>query len=125
MGMFDYVRCEKPLPGLTEKIKLQTKDMPDPSLETYTITSEGRLIYHSVKYEEVPLEERFFYKPGMDPTSLEALAGSIRVVPDGDVDTNWHGHLNFYGRDSTGNYHEFNAKFTDGQLVSIERISVE
>lgn len=36
------------------------------------------------------------------------------------TDTNFHGILNFYGGD--GGWREFNAKFTDGQLVSIEQV---
>jgi hypothetical protein len=54
MGMFDYVRCELPLPdgldlkheyesrGFKEDKLFQTKDL-DCLLDTYTITKDGRL----------------------------------------------------------------------------------
>lgn len=42
-----------------------------------------------------------------------------RLVVDGR-DTDFHGVLNFYGADLNNEWHEYNAKFTDGNLVVIE-----
>lgn len=44
-------------------------------------------------------------------------------------DLNFHGILNFYGNekknDGSYEWHEYNAKFTDGQLVNIEILSTK
>ena len=92
MGMFDYVDCELPLPD-GWKGKLQTRDFDCPYLETYTIRADGRLIHRET-----------------------------RKTFGVDVDTNFHGILNFYGLEND-EWHEYNAKFTDGQLVSISIVS--
>lgn len=99
MGMFDTVTCEQPLPDGADSgsLEFQTKDMKFPGLDTYKISRSGRLI-----------------------------------GPDGDMD--FHGHLNFYGssgwRQSQGDnsdyeWHEYDAKFTDGQLVEIVTVSAK
>lgn len=114
MGMFDYVRCEVPLPDGWSADELQTKDFDMPYLETYTIRADGRLIHRRPRYD-------------IDPPD----------APHGEIDTNFHGVLNFYGLETTGYeppqpgdhfrrpitiWHEYNAKFTDGKLVGIEHV---
>lgn len=93
MGLFDDVICGVPLPDGFDRVDghFQTKTFPDPYLEKYTITPEGRLMH----------------QPTFD---------------DEATDTNYHGVVNFYGSDKDGNWHEYNAKFTDGQLVKIELV---
>lgn len=98
MGMFDYVKCEVPLPDGYDGANLQTKDFEDPYLETYIIRSDGRLIHRRPKYD-------------VDPTG----------VIHGEVDKNFHGILNFYAYEKDV-WREYNAKFTDGQLVGIEKV---
>lgn len=122
MGMYDYVRCDAPLPDgkPTPPDLFQTKDFPAPQLEHYTITAAGRLIAHRVRYEEVPKAER----PYPDADGLRGLVGSIKAVPVKDEDLNWHGWLNFYGG-SQRRWREFNAKFTEGQLVEIVQVPAE
>jgi hypothetical protein len=103
MGLFDYVNSEVPLPDGYEG-ELQTKDFDFPFMETYTISKHGRLIHHKPRYN-------------CDPP------GDV----DRDIDMGFHGYLHF-GRwdDEARVSHEYRAKFTDGQLVSIEhRVSVE
>jgi hypothetical protein len=103
MGLFDYVRCEVPLPdGFAGE--LQTKDFDDPYMETYTIRADGRLIHDKPRYD-------------IDPPGTH----------HGLIDTNFHGVLNFYGSEGTAGgedwkWHEYNAKFTDGDLVEIVQI---
>lgn len=118
--MFDYVRCEDPLPDgkPTPKSLFQTKDFPEPYMDHYTITASGRLIAHRTHEEAVPLEER----PYPNETGFLKWVGSIRRVPLGDEDLNWHGYLNFYGSDAPDEWRDFRAKFTDGQLVEIVEI---
>lgn len=128
MGMFDYVRCDAPLPDgkPTPRDFFQTKDFGLPQMDIYTITAEGRLIEHVTRSEEVPKEERPYWgKPEWfndDGTeSFFAFLGCIRKVPVEDRDMNYHGYLNFYGGDRD-EWREFNAKFTDGQLVEIVQV---
>jgi hypothetical protein len=110
MGLFDDITCEKELPGLTEKLSFQTKDL-DCMMGSYTITAEGRLIEHAFGLESRTPEEK--------AVSLIPLFNRVEL---GDVDTNYHGWLNFYGDDSKGQWHEFNAKFTDGVMVEVVRV---
>ena len=100
MGLFDYVNCAAPLPDgkPTPRDKFQTKDFDCPYMEDYVITASGRLMKLKVIYN--------------------GLAGMS--TPE-DVDLNWHGFLNFYYIDKE-EWREFNAKFTDGQLVEIIQI---
>lgn len=102
MGLFDYVKVEVPLPdGRPAPLDhFQTKQFEMPYMETYTIKADGRLIHDKPRYD-------------CDPP------GATR----GQIDTNFHGVLNFYDYDTkTGEWREFDAKFTDGELVYIERI---
>lgn len=88
MGMFDTVRCEKPLPGEPkppEGAWLQTKDF-DCTMETYTITAAGKLRNET-----------------------------------GDVP--FHGILSFYTYEKDV-WYEYEAKFTDGNLVDISPVSI-
>ena len=99
MGLFDYIVCEFPLPdGFTGE--LQTKDLGC-YLLTHVITKDGRLLLEHV--------DRIDYE-------LETRTTSRR-------DANFHGMLRFYGsqEDDAWEWHEYNAKFVHGQLVSIER----
>jgi hypothetical protein len=142
MGMFDYVRSEVPLPdGFTGE--LQTKDFAC-EMAVHTIRSDGRLILARLDHTEViPKSER----PYPNDDGLLGLAGSLRCHWWHE-DANFHGILNFYGSEYeledgqpyrgrgvltrgsnhrgdkgqplTRKWHEYNAKFTDGKLVSID-----
>jgi hypothetical protein len=95
MGLFDYILCDVPLPdGFTGE--LQTKGLGC-YLLTHVITKDGRLLLEQV--------DRIDYE-------LETRTTSRR-------DANFHGTLRFYGGD-TREWHEYNATFVHGQLVSIE-----
>lgn len=91
MGMFDYIKCEAPLPDGFDG-ELQTKDF-DCEMTTHIITKDGRL-----------------------------MLGSIRRVHKYE-DANFHGLVHFYGTDADENWHEYNARFTDGQLVRIDLVA--
>jgi len=94
--------------------ELQTKDF-DCQLVTHIITKEGRLMKEQIdRYDEVPKAERPYPN-----------APSMRTITSRH-DAKFHFIVNFYGcegyhEDGTYQWHEYNAKFTDGQLVSIER----
>lgn len=117
MGMFDYVRCEVPLPdGFTGE--LQTKDLQC-DLVTHVIREDGMLVVEKIDQRlTVPKNERTY--PDAADDSFLALAGSVRTVKSQHV-SDFHGWLNFYGG-SHGDWHEYRAKFTDGHLVKIEQV---
>lgn len=100
VGMFDDVRCEVPLPDGWEGQGLQSKDF-DCEMSLLTIRADGRLVYDRRNWRE------------RDPATAE--------------DLDFHGYFHFYGsegRESTPEWrwHEYRAKFTDGQLVGIDHI---
>ena len=115
MGMFDHITCNYPLPEPESELRddFQTKDLYN-SLDTYTITESGRLIRYCFEWEEVPEDERPYPKD-----HKLSFIGSVREKQGSgkDVDTNYHGWLNFYGKAG-----EYNAKFTDGKIVEIVKV---
>ena len=96
MGLFDDVECRMPLPDGCKHKHFQTKDFPDPYMDKYIITEEGRLVE----------------RPWIKGKRTEAT-----------VDLDFHGMLNFYHYDTdTKEVFRYQAKFTDGQLVEIKII---
>ena len=120
MGMYDYFICEMPLPEqprTPQSRTFQTKDL-ECLLERYTITAEGRLIHHTMRYEEVPPSER--------PYPEFSFIGCMRAVPTGDIDTNFHGMLKFHAYDSrTKESWSYEAKFTAGHCIEIRCLEYE
>ena len=122
MGMFDYVRCDMPLPEteVMPKVDLfQTKDTPDQYMTVYTITVDGRLSWRPYHMETVPKEERRF--PDAPDDSLLALAGCIRRVEREPEFLDYHGDIYFYcGHE--GSWWEYKARFTEGvcQKIALE-----
>lgn len=92
MGMFDDVICRRRMPDGHQQAAYQTKDF-NCLLDTYEITDEGRLI--QVEWNEATKEWMF------------------------KRDTHFHGFLNFYTFTKDEKWFEYNAKFTNGQLVEI------
>lgn len=147
MGMFDYLRCEVPLPDGYEADGLfQTKDF-DCEMVVHVITKEGRLMLERIDATHlVPEAER----PYPNEKGLLGMCGMLRS--DKSVhQSNFHGIVNFYDSEyrtlddkparpngvlhhggtitdaTTGEplkrvAHDYSAKFTDGQLVGIELI---
>ena len=117
MGMFDYIRCEAPLPEtpLPPPDELQTKDTPDQYLTTYTITADGRLTWRPYDLETVPPEEREFPNPA-HPWHGH---GSVRRVERDEEDVPFHGDICFYGGGREEGWWEYTARFTDGRLTRI------
>jgi len=128
MGMFDYIECNYPLPLSKElieldgfdiyEVELQTKSL-DNLMELYVITEEGELFRKNNQYEWVDDDNAF-------------LKGYMRVVSSELIKENFHGIIDF------GCFHsiidvgektteisisvDYEAKFIDGKLVSIELI---
>lgn len=103
MGMFDDVICEVPLPDGWKHTAFQTKDFDEPYLNKYIIRADGRLVL-----------KRPWERSEPEATTYE--------------DMNFHGTFKFYSYEGDPNdetplmerWHEYTAKFTDGNLVSIE-----
>ena len=128
MGMFDHIVCELDLPDGFDPsgIEFQTKDLGN-QLDTYTISSEGRLIHHYREWESTPEAEL--------PDPKMPFIGCIREKEGSQklVDMNYHGFISFYSSNLCGIgpkgfitendeepwTREYTAKFTDGKLVSI------
>lgn len=152
MSVYDHIKCYWPLPDA---------EFPDEEFQTkclgtwfndYSITKEGRLIHHTVREESVPEHERpYFNDPRWESDPFLRIVGSGKLIPTGDVDTEYDGLLNFYtsrvwigdkayrasGGDAGGTYvlyadgtkkygrwesFEYLATFSNGQLQKLERV---
>lgn len=130
MGMFDEIICDYPLPDnppeWIRKAVFQTKDFEN-LLDTYVITDTGRLIRHCKEYETVEDKSHPF-------------GFYLHPVKEWEEDTEYHGDLVFYtgnvtSRDKDGTctvrqgtgdqplFVEYKARFTEGQLQWIRRLS--
>ena len=126
MGMFYYLTCEYPLPDPeAQRLRFQTKSL-ECLLDRYTITADGRLILHQVRYEAVPEAERPCWGTPDWEKPFRKLLGSLRAVQVGNRDTQYHGDIRFYEhverQDGGREWFEFAARFTDGQLQWIRRV---
>jgi hypothetical protein len=121
VGMYDYLICEMPLPTQPQPPQtrlFQTKDTTPQFLERFTITSGGRLIHHRMRYQQVP--------PGERPYPAAPFIGSIQAIPAGEVDTKFHGRLEFHTcNGETRESWSYEAMFTDGQCVDIRCLEYE
>jgi len=109
MGMFDYIRCELPLPApAAEGLEFQTKDTPAQWLDQYVIRADG-MLWHEV-YD---IEDR------SDPNAegLLRLCGAMtRVNQRWECLTEFFGEVFFYKFEAPQGWLEFRARFVDGKL---------
>lgn len=121
MGMYDYIRCQMPLPAEPAPPScewFQTKDTDAQYLECYTITEDGRLIHHSVRYEDVPQSERPY--PDVAPGTWQSICGILKSVPDGDIEIPYSGAIEFYHLDdATSEWWGYTALFENGRCVNL------
>ena len=135
MGMFDYIRCQLPLP-IGQNWKYQTKDTDRQGLMEHTITQEGRLILHYFEYEptpedELPYAEELKTIASDDPKrGWYQIIGSIRKCKgtDRDIDQNFDGDIIFYPdgeyvgqeKEAIGDNHlDYRATFRNGSCTEI------
>lgn len=105
MGMYDYLRCEMPLPDPEVQGEMfQTKDTPAQFLDTYVIRADGRLVNEYPNLEELPGEDPPFWK---------------RTGPPKEVD--WTGTMFFYTLDDDGRWYEYRALVWKGVVKELER----
>lgn len=114
MSLFDYIKCEMPLPSDPAPPDVewfQTKDAPQdwPCLERWVIRADGRLFKPGVRYED-----------RSDPSAegIARLTGMMTPVEDPSLDAvmdDFHGDLVFYHLDwKTREWWEYTARFTEG-----------
>lgn len=119
MGMFDYIKCEVPLPDGETMHELQTKDF-ECTMAVHTITKDGKLFLDLGHHIETPKDKLPY--PDAEPGSFESFCGIITWVPNLVEQTTFHGWLNFYGHNPAGEWRDYKAKFTDGKLIKIVRV---
>lgn len=122
MGMFDNLKISTSKLPLTDSEKLaigenhdwQTKDF-ESILSTAEITDEGKLRFLTFKYDWDENAESALGK-------LTGKKGALVTKDEQWIELkDYHGYVNFYTV-VNNIWYEFNAKFTDGQLVNIERV---
>ncbi|KMS59954.1 hypothetical protein V474_07535 [Novosphingobium barchaimii LL02] len=115
--MFDYVRSQIALPdGFTGE--LQSKDF-DCYLSVLEIREGGTLWIERFETEEVPLAER----PYPEADDWRSFIGSERRINERWEQIEFHGDMNFYGTDADMGWHEYTARFSNGNLDWIKQIS--
>lgn len=116
MGMFDYVRCDYPLPVEgANALQYQTKDTPAQYLDNYVITDLGQLFHEAYDIEDRSDQnaeglKRFRGCMTRVNKRLEPieLTGEIRFYSS--FDKNWSGWI------------EFSAYFVAGVLKELHLI---
>jgi len=121
MGLFDYVKCEMPLPEMPlppypdeNGDTFQTKDTPDQYMTLYTITADGRLMWRPYEMVSVPKEER----PHPNDDGLLGLMGCMKRVEQEPEAVPFHGDIDFYHY-ASGGWWEYRARFTEGVCKAI------
>lgn len=116
MGMFDYFRCEAPLPGPKPNKAFQTKDLGC-DLGVHTLTAEGLLMEDVlVEVQEVPQAERPF--PDAPDDDLRSIVGSVRSIREKRLSC-FTGVVNFYGQmEGGGTWVSYLAFLYRGRLVA-------
>lgn len=117
MGMFDYLRCQYPLPvaGANE-LEYQTKDTDAQFLDSYEIRADGTLWHKTYTTEDRS-------DPNADPKSLLSLMGCMTRVNDQWEPEPHTGAIEFYTDDHPKGWIEFCAVFKNGALQHLMVVS--
>lgn len=115
MGVFDYVKCDYPLPeGLSSDGYFQTKCTPAQALDLYEIRSDGTLWQ-----EDYDVEDR------SDPNAkgIAALVGCMTRVNKRWSPVAYTGEIRFYDFHDERDWIEFSSYFIEGRLQSVTLLS--
>jgi len=134
MGLFDtvelYVGVTLPEYPETiapsEDVDWQTKGIDRPSMTTFRITADGRLLEAEWHLEDVPPEDRpYAGRDDVDEDDVRYFAGCLNRVHDG-----WSARDDYHGRFQITNSFEsldalvrYQVTFTHGRLEGFERLS--
>ena len=121
MGLYDYLKISAsklPLSSrekqiIDDSIIWQTKDF-DCMLTVVRITNEGKVRYLDVEYDWDDNAKGALYQ-------LTGQLGGMVAKERKWIDIEYHGFV-IFGNTVNGIEYKFKAKFTDGVLVSIERV---
>jgi hypothetical protein len=131
MGLFDTVELydgvhlpeypEAVTPA--EDVDWQTKGIDRPSMTTFRITADGRLLEEEWHFEEVSPEDRSYAnRKDVKEGDLRYMAGSLKRVHDG-----WSERDDYHGRfqithsfDALDSLVSYELTFTHGRLEGFE-----
>ena len=111
MGIYDEIQCDAALPDPWESAGavFQSHSLYC-MMDRFTITKEGRLIYHACRYEFDGNEE---VRPGV-------FRPNCRRIPLEDIDMNYHGDIRMCAFRQGDTYVDYVARFTHGTLEWIK-----
>ena len=122
MGMFDWLKCEYPLPKKMEGVSLyQTKSFTN-LMEQYRISEDGSLYHTPCLLEFVEEQDRPNYgTKEWDENPLTKLIGLAKEIPQEEKRVYYDGGVDFYWYDAPNRMsHDYKAIFLDGKLVDIK-----
>lgn len=124
MGMFDYIKCDVPLPETPvapPTDMFQTKDTDDQCMTIHTITHDGHLMWRPYEMQEVPKSERPY--PDAADDDWRSLSGCPRRVEQPPERIMFDGDIYFYeGNHPDVGWWEYRATFRNGELKEISLI---
>ncbi len=132
MGMFDEITIDMPHAAqIDEAVRgstFQTKSLEN-AMFNYRITADGRLTERPFEMQRLPDEECEYYgTPEWEQGGIYRVMGTMRRIDLPLVDIQYHGDIVYYthtGHNGESDYqwYEYQARFTDGNLMWIKRIN--
>lgn len=132
MGLFDTVEFDDTvhLPAYPDgvapaaAVEWQTKGIDRPSMTTFRITADGRLLEEEWHCETVPPEERPYADcDDVEPGDFRYVAGSLTRVHEGWIERDdYHGRFEItHSFDALDSLVTYRVTFTHGRLDGFER----
>jgi hypothetical protein len=119
MGLYDFVSCEMPLDGNPGDLSWNTKYFEEPGMWLYTIRADGTLWEHRYRWEEPPAPK---HKESLEDLR-ERLNKRKRIDLPPEQIEDIHGDMHFYSTDKDNVWWEYRARFTEGRVSSLKRLS--
>ncbi|GGI95313.1 hypothetical protein GCM10008995_01830 [Halobellus salinus] len=133
MGLFDTVELDDDvhlpeyLEGITpaEDVDWQTKSIDRPTMTTFRITADGRLLEEEWHTEAVPPEDRpYASRDDVGEDDFRYMAGSLNRVHNGWIERDdYHGRFKLtHSFEDLETLVMYQVTFTHGQLEGFERL---
>lgn len=117
MGLFDYLKCEYPLPvELKKGVRCQSKDTPAQWMDTYEIRADGT-IWH--------LDYVLVDRGDPKAEGLDRLCGALHQENKRWVQLKITGEITFGGETQDGEWVTFSTYFVKGKLKEIHLLGGE